>query len=72
MRKTFVLEDLDCANCAAKIENEIARLEGVTSCSVSFMTQKMVLEAPDDQFDALTSKAKKIIRKLEPDVTMRV
>ena len=68
MRKTFVLEDLDCANCAA----EIARLEGVTSCSVSFMTQKMVLEAPDDQFDALTAKAKKIIRKLEPDVTMRV
>ena len=72
MKKKFKMENLDCANCAAKIENEIARLEGVTSCSVSFMTQKMVLEAPDDQFDALTAKAKKIIRKLEPDVTMRV
>lgn len=43
MRKTFELEDLDCANCAAKMENAVRGIEGVTFVSVSFMTQKMIL-----------------------------
>ena len=51
MKKTFVLEDLDCANCAAKIENAVKELEHVISASVSFMTQKLVLEAPDEKFE---------------------
>ena len=50
MKKTFLLEDLDCANCAAKIETAINELENVSSASVSFMSQKLVLEAPDDKF----------------------
>lgn len=71
MKKTFALEDLDCANCAAKIESAIGKLDGVTACSVSFMTQKMTLEGPDDRFDELFKQAKKTIRRLEPDVTVR-
>ena len=38
MKKTFVLDDLDCANCAAKIENAVREIEGVISASVSFMS----------------------------------
>lgn len=55
MKKTFVLEDLDCANCAAKIENAVKELEHVISASVSFMTQKLVLEAPDEKFEEVVA-----------------
>ncbi len=67
MKKSFMLEDLDCANCAAKMERAIAALPGVTKVTISFMAQKMVLEAPDDSFEALLSAAEECIRKVEPD-----
>ncbi len=67
MKKSFKLEDLDCANCAAKMERAIAALPGVTKVTISFMAQKMVLEAPDDRFEALLSAAEECIRKVEPD-----
>ena len=70
MRKTIKLEDLDCANCAAKLENAISKLDGVTSCSVSFMTQKMVLEAPDDRYQEVFGEVKKLAARLEPDMTI--
>lgn len=72
MRKTFELEDLDCANCAAKMENAVRGIEGVTFVSVSFMTQKMILEADDDKFNDIVKKAVKICRKIEPDCTVIV
>ena len=67
MKKTFKLEDLDCANCAAKMETAISTLEGVQKCTVSFMTQKMTLEAEDDKFEAVLQAAIKCIAKVEPD-----
>lgn len=72
MRKTFELEDLDCANCAAKMENAVREIEGVTFVSVSFMTQKMILEADDDKFSDIVKKAVKVCRKIEPDCTIIV
>ena len=53
MKKTFKLIDLDCANCAAKMENAIKKLDGVHDASVSFMAQKMTIDADDAQFDAI-------------------
>ena len=44
MKKKFKLEDLDCANCAAKMEAAINKIEGVEKATVSFMTQKMKVE----------------------------
>ena len=70
MKKTIKLVDLDCANCAAKIEGAVRKLDGVSAVSVSFMGQKMVLEAPDEKFDGVLAEAKKLIRRLEPDVTV--
>ena len=66
MRKAFKLQDLDCANCAAKMENGIKNIDGVRSATVSFMTQKLVLEADDDRFDAVLD-AERVCRKIEPD-----
>ena len=59
MRKAFKLQDLDCANCAAKMENAISNIDGVKSATVSFMTQKLVLEADDDRFEAVLDEAER-------------
>lgn len=72
MKKTVILEDLDCAHCAGKIEEAVKGLASVTSCSVNFLTQKMVIEAPDEAMDGILKEAKKIVKKTEPDVTFIV
>lgn len=70
MKKTIKLLDLDCGHCADKIQNAVKKIDGVTSVSVNFLGQKMVLEAPDDQFDAVLAEAKTLIKQIEPDVTV--
>ena len=67
MKKSFVLEDLDCAHCAAKMEEKIKKLKGVISAEVSFLSGRLILEADDDCFDKLVREAAKICRKIEPD-----
>ncbi|GAA4294785.1 heavy metal-associated domain-containing protein [Anaerocolumna aminovalerica] len=71
MKKTFRLEGLGCANCAAKMEREINKLDGVQSATVNFMTTKMVLECEDDKLETIVPAAEKIIKKIEPSVTMK-
>ncbi|MBR5485573.1 MAG: cation transporter [Oscillospiraceae bacterium] len=65
MKKTFKLIDLDCANCAAKMEAAIQKIDGVTNASISFMTQKLTLEAPDERFEEILELAEKAIKKVE-------
>lgn len=72
MRKSFKLQDLDCANCAAKMENAINKLDGVQSATVSFMTQRLTLEADDARFDEVLKEAVRVCRKVEPDCTVLV
>ena len=67
MRKTFELEDLDCANCAAKMAEKIRKIDGVTFADVNFLTQKMTVEADDSEFDSIMKKAVKVCRRVEPD-----
>lgn len=67
MKKTFKLEDLDCANCAAKMETAIKKLDGVKNATVSFMTQKLTIEADDERFDEVVKAAVKCIARVEPD-----
>ncbi|MBQ0101440.1 MAG: cation transporter [Firmicutes bacterium] len=71
MKKFFELEDLDCANCAAKMENGIKALPGVTDASVSFFAQRMMIEAPDDIFDDVVKKAVKVIKKVDSDCSVK-
>lgn len=67
MKKTFEMIDLECAHCAAKMEDAIKKLEGVSDASVSFLTQKMTIEGDDARFDAIVKEAVKICKKVEPD-----
>lgn len=67
MKKTFRMENLDCANCAAKMEAAIRKLDGVNACSVNFFAQKMMLDADDARFDVILQQAIKAIRKVDAD-----
>ena len=67
MKKTFRLEDLDCANCAAKMEKYVYLFDGVQNASVSFMTQRLTIEADDANFDTIMKQVVSVCRKIEPD-----
>ena len=67
MRKSFKLQDLDCANCAAKMEDAINRIDGVEKATISFMTQKLVLIADDARFDQIVDEAQRACSKIERD-----
>ena len=67
MKKKFKLEDLECANCAAKMEDAIKKISGVTDANVSFMAQKMTVEAEDDRFDEIMKEVAAVCAKVEPD-----
>ncbi|HKL79197.1 MAG TPA: cation transporter [Mobilitalea sp.] len=71
MKKSFRLEGLGCANCAAKMENAIKDLEGVTEVTVNFITTKMVIVGEDEKMPEIIAKAEKIIKKIEPDTVMK-
>lgn len=67
MKKTYKLIDLDCANCAAKMEAAIKKIDGVTDASVSFLSQKMTIEGDDARFQDIVKEAVKVCKKVEPD-----
>ena len=70
MKKTFMLEDLDCAHCAAKMEDAINKLEGVNKATVNFLAQKMTVDAVDDRFDEIMQEAQRIVQSIEPDTSI--
>lgn len=67
MKKHFKLIDLDCANCAAKMEDAINKLPGVNAATVSFMTQKLTIDADDGRFEEIMDQVVKTCKKVEPD-----
>lgn len=71
MKKIFILEELDCANCAAKMENGINELDCVNKATVTFMTKKLVLEADEDKMEKAIEEAEKVVKKIEPDVVLK-
>ncbi len=70
MKKTYRLNELDCANCAAKMECAIKKVDGVKDAKISFMSQRLTIEADDDKFDSVLNEAVKICKKIEPDCTI--
>ena len=72
MKKTYKLTDLDCANCAAKMENAIKKIDGVTDANVSFLTQKLTLEADETRLDEILKKVVKACKKVEPDCEIQL
>ncbi len=67
MKKKFKMQDLDCANCAAKMEEAIKKIEGVEDATVSFMMQKLTIEADEDRMDEIMEQVIAVCKKVEPD-----
>ena len=72
MKKTFRLEDLDCANCAAKMETAINKIDGVKAATISFMTQRMIVEADDNRFDEIMQEVVRTCKRVEPDCVIAI
>ena len=67
MKKNYRLENLDCANCAAKMERAVAKNDGVDSVSISFMGQRMSIDADESRFDKIMDDVVKACKRVEPD-----
>lgn len=67
MKKTFKMNDLDCAHCAAKMEDAINKIDGVEHATVNFLTQKLIIEGDDARFDQIVKEAVKAVRKVDAD-----
>ena len=72
MKKSYKLQDLDCANCAAKMETAINKINGVNKATVSFMTQKLTIDADDSRFYEILKETVATIKKVEPDCTVLI
>ena len=72
MKKVFKMVDLDCANCARKMEDAIRKLDGVEDISISFMAQKMTITADDERFDDIMKQVVKACKKIEPDCVIKL
>ena len=70
MKKTYLIEDLCCANCANKIETAIQKLDGVTSASLNFIAQKLFVEFEDRIANTITDSIEKIAKKVESDISI--
>ena len=70
MKKVYMLEDLDCANCALKMEDGIKKIDGVVNAEVNFMTHKMTIETEADDQKKIMKEVVKVCRKIEPDCTI--
>ena len=64
MKKVYKLENLDCANCAAKMERAINKLDGVNAASVSFLSQRLSVEADESRFEEIMDAVAKVCRKV--------
>ncbi|WP_311432024.1 heavy-metal-associated domain-containing protein [Facklamia hominis] len=71
MKKKFILDGLDCANCAAKMEQAINELDGVRKATVNFMTTKMVIDGEEEKMPTIIAEAERIVKKFEPDTRMK-
>ncbi len=70
MVKKAKLHDLCCANCAAKIEDKLSKLDGIDSVTVNFMTEKLIMEYDESKSAVILPKVEKIVHKIEPEVTI--
>lgn len=70
MHRSFKIQNLGCANCAAKMENDINKLDSVSKASISFMTQRLTLDADDTRFDDIINECDRICKKYEPETSI--
>ena len=72
MKKTYALDEIDCANCASKLENAISKIDGVYFASINFFAQKLTVDIDDERFDDVMKNVLKTAKRLEPGCKIEV
>ena len=72
MKRKFNVVDVCCANCAAKMEADIKKIDGVNDVKLNFLTQKIIIDADDEKFEEIVKQADQCIRKIEPDAYIEI
>ena len=67
MKRVFKIEDVDCANCAAKMERMAAKLDGVNEVSINFMAQRITIDAVDEKFNEVVDEIEKVMKKVDKE-----
>lgn len=70
MKKKFVMQDVDCAHCAQKMEDAIKKIDGVNEVAVSFFAQKLTIDADEDKFESILEQAQKCVKNVDPDASI--
>ena len=70
MKVKFKIKGMDCANCAAELERAIQKIDGIDSASLSFMTERLVIELDDERKEEVLERLNKVVKKEEPDATI--
>lgn len=70
MKYKFKIKGLDCANCAAELERTIQKIDGVDEATISFMTEKLVIECEEENKEEVMEKVQKVVKREEPDCTI--
>ena len=70
MKNKFKIKGIDCANCAAELERALQKVEGVEEVSISFMSERLVIECKEEEKESIMEEVRKVIKKEEPDVTI--
>ena len=70
MKSTYKIKGIDCANCAAQLENAINKVEGVQNASISFIAERMIIEYDEQNKEEIMKKIKKVIKREEPDAIL--
>ncbi len=71
MKYNFKIQGLDCANCAANLENKIKKIDGIENANISFLTEKLIIECDESKKEEIISKVQKLIKKEEPDCVIK-
>ncbi|MBQ8605391.1 MAG: cation transporter [Clostridia bacterium] len=71
MKKSFILDEIDCPNCAAKFENAIKKVEGVNSAAVNFFAQKLIIDIDDERFDEVMKEVIAVGKRTNPDCKIK-
>ncbi len=71
IKKDFILEGLCCGNCAAKIERDVGKLEGVSSAAVDFVSKTLTIEISDEvKTNSLIAQADAIVKRHDSEIVM--
>ncbi len=71
MKRNYRIDGLDCAHCAAKMEKNVSKVNGVKEVSINFLTTKMMLDLEDENLDEIIAGIEAAVKDVDPRVVLK-